>query len=87
LIADMTLQRAGRFLRFVDAAIVDDVACRRGAEVIADILLEKAVSIMAADQTGMRFSKQQSLKMAVRIMLTLRQPIWIGWGKELTYFL
>ncbi len=27
-----------------------------------------------------------SLKMAVRIMLTSRQPIWIGWGKELTYF-
>lgn len=28
----------------------------------------------------------QSLKLAVRIMLTSRQPIWIGWGKELTYF-
>ena len=28
----------------------------------------------------------QSLKMAVRIMLTSRQPIWIGWGDELTYF-
>lgn len=27
----------------------------------------------------------QSLKLAVRIMLTSRQPIWIGWGKELTY--
>src|SRR5689334_1568542 len=27
----------------------------------------------------------QSLKMAVRIMLTSRQPIWIGWGKELIY--
>ena len=26
-----------------------------------------------------------SLKVAVRIMLTSRQPIWIGWGKELTY--
>src|SRR5262245_33378492 len=25
----------------------------------------------------------QSLKTAVRIMLTSRQPIWIGWGKEL----
>jgi signal transduction histidine kinase len=24
--------------------------------------------------------------MAIRIMLTSRQPIWIGWGKELTYF-
>ena len=27
----------------------------------------------------------QSLKTAVRIMLTSRQPIWIGWGPELTY--
>ncbi|MET0987206.1 MAG: ATP-binding protein, partial [Steroidobacteraceae bacterium] len=29
---------------------------------------------------------QQSLKTAVRIMLTSRQPIWIGWGEDLTYF-
>ena len=28
----------------------------------------------------------QSLKTAVRIMLTSRQPIWIGWGPELVYF-
>jgi PAS domain S-box-containing protein len=27
----------------------------------------------------------QSLKTCVRIMLTSRQPIWIGWGAELTY--
>lgn len=27
----------------------------------------------------------QSLKTAVRIMLTSRQPIWIGWGTELIY--
>ena len=27
----------------------------------------------------------QSLKTAVRIMLTSRQPIWIGWGSELIY--
>lgn len=27
----------------------------------------------------------RSLKTAVRIMLTSRQPIWIGWGPELTY--
>ncbi len=27
----------------------------------------------------------QSLKTAVRIMLTSRQPIWIGWGEELTF--
>ncbi len=28
----------------------------------------------------------QNLRTALRIMLTSRQPIWIGWGKELTYF-
>jgi PAS domain S-box-containing protein len=28
----------------------------------------------------------QSLKTAVRIMLTSRQPIWIGWGADLIYF-
>ena len=27
----------------------------------------------------------ESLRVAVRIMLTSRQPIWIGWGEELTY--
>ena len=27
----------------------------------------------------------QCLKTAVRIMLTSRQAIWIGWGKELIY--
>ena len=28
----------------------------------------------------------QNLRMAIRIMLTSRQPIWIGWGEDLTYF-
>ncbi|MBB1094046.1 response regulator [Rhodopseudomonas palustris] len=28
----------------------------------------------------------QALKTAVRIMLTSQQPIWIGWGEQLTYF-
>ncbi len=28
----------------------------------------------------------QSLKTAIRIMLTSRQPIWIGWGPELIFF-
>jgi signal transduction histidine kinase/DNA-binding response OmpR family regulator len=28
----------------------------------------------------------QNLRMALRIMLTSRQPIWIGWGEQLTYF-
>ncbi|QCN99769.1 response regulator (plasmid) [Azospirillum argentinense] len=28
----------------------------------------------------------RSLKTAVRIMLTSRQPIWIGWGRDLIYF-
>jgi hypothetical protein len=27
-----------------------------------------------------------NLRMALRIMLSSRQPIWIGWGKELIYF-
>ena len=27
----------------------------------------------------------RSLKTAVRIMLTSRQPFWLGWGPELTY--
>jgi signal transduction histidine kinase len=27
----------------------------------------------------------QGLKTAVRIMLTSRQPFWVGWGEELTY--
>ncbi len=28
----------------------------------------------------------QNLRMALRIMLTSRQPMWIGWGPDLTYF-
>ena len=28
----------------------------------------------------------QNLRMALRIMLTSRQPIWIGWGEQLIYF-
>lgn len=28
----------------------------------------------------------QSLKTAIRIMLTSRQPIWIGWGRDLYFF-
>lgn len=28
----------------------------------------------------------QSLKTAIRIMLTSRQPIWIGWGQDLLFF-
>ncbi|MGA2188281.1 MAG: response regulator [Steroidobacteraceae bacterium] len=28
----------------------------------------------------------RSLKTAVRIMLTSRQPIWVGWGSDLTFF-
>jgi PAS domain S-box-containing protein len=28
----------------------------------------------------------QSLKTAIRIMLTSRQPIWIGWGNDLVFF-
>ncbi len=28
----------------------------------------------------------QSLRLALRIMLTSRQPIWVGWGRDLIYF-
>jgi hypothetical protein len=28
----------------------------------------------------------QNLRMALRIMLTSRQPMWIGWGEDLIYF-
>lgn len=38
-----------------------------------------------ATELGPTASWPQSLKMAVRIMLTSLQPIWIGWGKDLTY--
>jgi hypothetical protein len=52
LIADRVLRRTGEiFHRFVDAVIFDVVARRFGAEdeVIADVLFDEAVSIMAAD--------------------------------------
>src|SRR6185437_8226748 len=38
----------------------------------------------AKTQLGRPETWPQSLKTAVRIMLTSRQPIWIGWGRELT---
>ena len=39
----------------------------------------------AATPIGPLAGWPQSLKTAVRIMLTSRQPIWIGWGKDLLY--
>ena len=39
----------------------------------------------AATSLGPPETWPQSLKTAVRIMLTSRQPIWIGWGEELIY--
>ena len=39
----------------------------------------------AATPLGPAESWPRSLKTAVRIMLTSRQPIWIGWGKDLIY--
>ena len=39
----------------------------------------------ARSAVGPPESWPQSLKTAVRIMLTSRQPIWIGWGPELIY--
>jgi PAS domain S-box-containing protein len=40
----------------------------------------------SATSIGPSHSWPQSLRTAVRIMLTSRQPIWIGWGKDLVYF-
>ena len=39
----------------------------------------------AATPLGSPVGWPDALKTAVRIMLTSRQPIWIGWGPELTY--
>ncbi|MDB5751951.1 MAG: sensor hybrid histidine kinase [Ramlibacter sp.] len=39
----------------------------------------------AATSLGPAADWPRSLKTAVRIMLTSRQPIWIGWGPELIY--
>jgi signal transduction histidine kinase/DNA-binding response OmpR family regulator len=39
----------------------------------------------ASNPLGPPESWPQSLKTAVRIMLTSRQPIWIGWGADLIY--
>ncbi len=44
----------------------------------------------AHDRTATRLGPPEawprSLKTAIRIMLTSRQPIWIGWGAELMFF-
>ena len=40
----------------------------------------------SATSIGPSHAWPQSLRTAVRIMLTSRQPIWIGWGKDLIYF-
>ena len=39
----------------------------------------------AATPLGPPGTWPQSLKTAIRIMLTSRQPIWVGWGQELIY--
>ena len=39
-----------------------------------------------ATPLGPATSWPRSLKTAIRIMLTSRQPFWLGWGPELTYF-
>jgi hypothetical protein len=39
----------------------------------------------ASTSIGSPANWPQSLKTAVRIMLTSQQPIWIGWGEELIY--
>lgn len=40
----------------------------------------------AATSLGPPQAWPQSLRTALRIMLTSRQPIWIGWGPDLLYF-
>ncbi len=40
----------------------------------------------ATTPLGMPAQWPQSLKTALRIMLTSRQPIWIGWGDDLRFF-
>ncbi len=40
----------------------------------------------ASTPLGLPESWPQSLKTAIRIMLTSRQPIWIGWGRDLVFF-
>ena len=73
------------FHRFVDAVIVDVVACRFCAQdqVIADILLDKAVSIMAADQyidslTLIVYSRCARIQFfAMRCKLTVDSAAWI----------
>jgi PAS domain S-box-containing protein len=40
----------------------------------------------AATALGAAETWPQSLKTAIRIMLTSRQPIWIGWGPDLIFF-
>src|SRR5215475_14382381 len=39
----------------------------------------------ASTSLGPAERRPRSLKTAVRIMLTSRQPIWIGWGQDLIY--
>ncbi|MDY0883535.1 response regulator [Dongia soli] len=40
----------------------------------------------SATPLGVPENWPKSLKTAIRIMLTSRQPIWIGWGQELIFF-
>ena len=40
----------------------------------------------ASTSIGASENWPQGLKTAIRIMLTSRQPIWIGWGPDLLYF-
>ncbi len=51
---------------------------------------EMGALIRAHDWAGTRLGPPaqwpQSLKTAIRIMLTSRQPIWIGWGGDLLFF-
>ena len=60
-------------------AAVRPVASNELAKLIADFAWDKT-------SLGTVAKWPQSLKTAIGIMLTSRQPIWIGWGPELIYF-
>ncbi len=62
--------------------MADDLAFMRGGGELGELIRGFD---WAGTPLGSPSAWPQTLKMAVRIMLSSRQPIWIGWGKDLTY--
>jgi hypothetical protein len=60
----------------------DDLAFLAGGGELAALVRAKD---WAATPLGPPETWPRNLKTAVRIMLTSRQPIWIGWGEALIY--